>query len=150
MGPAAEMRLLLEAGDVEGLRAFHAKHSPHLDQPASHEAAEVAMHMARTQSRSVRFKLRAYSHSWLTERSLPSQLPDHLRPRAERMYPRIVEAVGVSVSASSVEMKPVARFIQQAMCDVVEDMYANGDKDPDLVRKRMREARGMIIDRIFG
>jgi len=103
------------------------------------------LHHARTQSESMPFRLRAYSHSWLCERGLPSGLPDILKPKAERIYPRVVEAVGVSVKAMSEASIPVAKAIEQAMSDAVADAYASGNRDPEFVRARMQEARARVM-----
>jgi hypothetical protein len=57
----------------------------------------VMLHMARTAAKSIPMGLRAYSHRWLVDHGLPSQLPDELKPKAERMYPQVVSAVGIAV-----------------------------------------------------
>jgi hypothetical protein len=56
----------------------------------------VMLHMARTAAKSIPMGLRAYSHRWLVDHGLPSQLPDELKPKAERMYPQVVSAVGIA------------------------------------------------------
>lgn len=150
MDPASAFRAALEAGDVAALRALWAVVSPHLPPPADDAEAEVSLHLARTAAESVSFDKRAYSHRWLTERSYPSQLPDPLRPRAERLYPRIASAVGISVNFSSPFLKPAAPIITKAMGDVVEDMFANGDTDPTLMKRRMFEAKDTEMKRLFG
>lgn len=96
------------------------------------------LHAARTVSESVPFQARAYSHRWLTERGLPSQLPDALKPKAERAYPRVVSGVGISVNSKYVEVK---NRVRGAMEYAVEDCYAMGDEDPVIVKKQMFEAR---------
>lgn len=136
--------------DVTGLKALWAHVFPHLHQPADDEQALIMLHHARTQAESVRFRLRAYSHAWLTERALPSGLPDRLRPRAERIYPRIVEGVGISVRARSPEMAPLADAVHRAMQDAVEDAYAEGRTDPVFVRKRMFDARAGVRQKLLG
>jgi hypothetical protein len=68
-------------------------------------------------------------------------LPDGLKPRAERMYPRIAEAVGISVTASHPLLKPVAASVERAMADAVEDAFAQGRREPEFLRARMQEAR---------
>jgi hypothetical protein len=104
----------------------------------------VTIHHARTQAPNIVFKLRAYSHAWLTERGFPSGLPDKLRPKAQRMYPRIVDAVGIAVKTPPWR-RELGKAIQKAMSDVVEDCYANGDTDPVLMRARMTEARMKVL-----
>lgn len=147
---AHEIRDLLESGDIEGCRRYWRKHAPNMPQPQSMDEAEKVLHLARTISDTVSFRQRAYSHSWLTERALPSQLPGNLRPRAERMYPTVVEAVGVSVNFTSPHLQPAAVEVRGVMNDIVLDSFANGDRDPELVRTRMLEAKDDTMRRLFG
>ena len=147
---AAAFRALLEAGDVGALRTAWGRVAAHLPQPETQEQAEVVMHHARTSSESISFKARAYSHRWLTERALPSGLPDELRRPAERLYPKIAEAVGISVGVSNPLFKPAAQEVQKAMSDAVEDAYAEGRKDPVFVQARMQEAREKTWRSLFG
>lgn len=148
---AAFRQVLLE-GDVAGLRALWAAHAPPgWTQPASDEEAALMLHRARTESEWVPFARRAWSHRWLCERGLPSGLPDSLRPRAERLYPRVVELVGISFNARSALLKPVAALAQAAACDAVADVYADDPHpDGDVVRGRIREARERTIRQLLG
>lgn len=150
MSVQAEFRTALESGDYRRLRVLHSAVAPHLPAPPDDEAAEISLHMARTQAEWLGEKPRCYSHAWLTERGLPSQLPDALKPKAERLYPRIVEAVFVSCNSNSALLKPVAKMAQKAACDAVEDCYANGDRDPVLVRARIREAKDRTFKALLG
>ena len=143
-------RNLLEAGDVDGLRAYWAQHAPAMPQPASREQAEIIMHRARTEAASITLRARAYSHAWLCERSLPSGLPDDLKPKAERMFPIIVEAVGISVNTMNPLMRPAMLEVRGAMEDAVNDAYADGRKDPVFVQARMAEARDRTMRALFG
>jgi hypothetical protein len=145
-----EFRAALEAGDIKRVRKASAIVFSHLPQPTSDTEAEASMHLARTQMDVIPLEARAWSHCWLTERDLPSQLPDELKPSAERMYPRVVEAVLVAATARTDFMKPAAKIIQAAMSDAVEDCYADGKRDPAFVRARMQEARGRTIKSLFG
>lgn len=147
---ALAFRNLLERGDVEGLRAFWRQASPHLPQPETREQAEFVMHRARTEAESLPLKSRAYSHRWLCDRDLPSGLPDNLKPRAERIYPRIVEAVGISVNARSAMLKPLARQVERAMADAVEEAYADGRTDPGFIRARMAEVKTRTWRQLMG
>lgn len=149
MNHAAEFRRCLEQCDVAAIRRLWAHVSPHLPQPASDTEALATIHRARTETKSIPLKLRAYSHRWLAERNLPSGLPDELRPAAERMYPRVVEAVGISVNAKSEWLRPVARAMQGAMSDAVMDAYAHGKTDPVFVKARMMEARELVKARLL-
>lgn len=106
--------------------------------------------MARTQAQTIPPHLRFYSHRWLLDHGLPSQLPDRLRPAAERMYPRKVDAVGVAVRSQVPEVRTA---ITGAMSNAVADCYANGDRDPEVVKPRMmaaraRERRGLMLPQI--
>ena len=95
--------------------------------------------MARTASVALPLKLRAYSHRWLLDHNYPSQLPDELKPRAERLYPQHIVAVGISVNSKYALVKDA---IQGAMQNAVVEAYADGnEKQPDIVKKRMLEAR---------
>ena len=142
-------RAALESLDVPLARKIWAHAMPNMPQPKTDAEAMIALHVARTAARSIAFKARAYSHAWLLDHGYPSQLPDNLRPRAERLYPRIVDGVGVAVRAISEERKPIARMIEKAMSDAVADCYANGDRNPDIVKARMREARASALRKLI-
>jgi hypothetical protein len=145
-----QFRQALEEGDVKLVRRLAAYVMPHLPQPASDAEAEATMHLCRTGRGNITLKARAYSHKWLLERGLPSHLPDHLKPSAERLYPRVVEAVGISVKSRNPLLKDAMASVQRSMELVVEDMYANGDKDPARVKTRMMEAHDDEMRRLFG
>lgn len=143
-------RQALEDGDVALLRKIWAHAAPHLPGPKNDAEAEIAMHNARTQAESVSFEKRAYSHAWLTERALPSALPDSLKPSAERLYPRVVEGVLIGVEARNPLLKPAAVSIRKAMEAVVADAYAEGRTSPAFVKARMAAARADETRRLFG
>lgn len=143
-----EMRRCLELLDVDGVRRLWAHISPHLPQPQSDAQALVMLHRARTEARSVRFKLRAYSHRWLVDNGWPSGLPDELKPKAERIYPRFVGGVGISVNTKSDWLKPAALEIRKSMENAVEDAYAEGRTEPAFVSARMAEARLYTINKL--
>jgi hypothetical protein len=150
MGAPDELLSCMERGDVAGCIAIWQRVAPHLPVPESDAQAQFVFHRARTETQKLAFRHRAYSHSWLVERGLPSGLPDHLKPKAARMYPRVVEGVGVSVKARNPEFRQLARDCQKAMTNVVEEMYADGATDPDLIKTRMHEARKITIRRALG
>jgi hypothetical protein len=143
MDRASEFRRCLLELDVIGACDLWFAVSPHLPQPKNNEEALITLHHARTQASSIPARLRCYSHAWLLERGLPSGLPDHLKPKADRMYPREVKAVGVAVGTLSQlpEFIERARAIQKAMSDAVAEAYADGVTDPDIVKARMGAAR---------
>ena len=134
----AEFRRCLVDLDLAGARAIWAAVAPHLPQPNGDTEALATLHLARTSSASIAGRLRFYSHRWLLDRGLPSQLPDRLKPRAERLYPRIAEGVGISVNSKYPE---VIRCVRGAMEYAVQDAYADGRSEPAFVSRRMREAR---------
>lgn len=144
-----EFRAALEAGDARLLHRMWQVFMPHLPQPDL-AGAEVSMHMARTSAASISLKARAYSHRWLLERSYPSQLPDKLKPSAERIYPRVVEAVGLSINSKNPYFKPAMDEVRRSMELVVEDCYANGDTSPEIVRPQMMGAYHKTMKSLFG
>lgn len=150
MSAQSEFIAALERGDVREVRRISEALHPHLPRAESDAAAEISMHMARTQVDALPLQTRVYSHRWLTERSLPSQLPDELKPSAERLFPTVAEAVFVSANVFNPEFKPAAAIVQRAMCDAVEDAYANGDREPSLVRRLMGEARRKTWKQLIG
>lgn len=145
-----DFRAALEAGNVRLLRRMWSTWFPHLPQPTTAEQAEAVMHHARTQAETISFKARAWSHRWLTERALPSGLPDRLRPSAERVYSRVVEGVGISVNCRNPILKPAMIEVRKAMENAVADCYASGETDPAIVRPRMAEAREKTMHSLFG
>ena len=113
--------------------------------------AELVFHVSRTKISKVRLKQRAYSHRWLTERGYPSDLPDELREKAERMYPTKVECVAICVAASSPFGVEMAKIIEKAMTDAVADVYAsNKHPDDELVRERILHAKAAAEKAILG
>ena len=136
-------RCLIEL-DVVGVCDLWFHVCPHLPQPKNNEEVLVTIHYARTTAQTVPLKLRCYSHAWLTERGLPSGLPDWWKPKAARLYPHQVTAVGVSVKALSEANAPLARAIEKAMSDAVQECYADGVTDPDIVKSRMDAARQRV------
>lgn len=140
-----DFRRILEDCDVAAARLAWSKLAPHLPQPKSDEDALITLHRARTEAQSVPFKKRAYSHRWLLDHGLPSGLPDGLRPLSERIYPKVAEAVGISVKARSEAMRPVAQAVERAMADAVAEAYSDGMKDPAFVRARMNDAKAAVL-----
>lgn len=141
---------ILETLDVAEARRVWAVVAPGAVQPDSDADMLVTLHLARTQAEAVPEGLRLYSHAWLLERGLPSQLPDALRPKAERLYPRIAEAVGISVNYSAPALRPAAEIIEAAMSDAVSEAFADGRRDPAFVTARMAEARATASRQLFG
>jgi hypothetical protein len=141
----------LETLDVSAARKVWGALSPHIPAPAKDADMLTMLHMARTQSDAIGFKLRAYSHRWLTERGYPSQLPDHLKPSAERLYPKVAHAVGISYNFRDEALKPAADMIRGAMEGAVMDADADGRlTDSPFVKARMYEARDKERRALFG
>jgi len=147
---SSTFRLLLERMDSAGAMKAWKEWFPDMPQPKTQEEAEIVLHYARTVADSVGFNSRAYSHAWLTERRLPSGLPDHLKPRAQRMYPVQVQAVGISINFKNPFLKPAADQIRKVMETRVEECYAEGVTDPDIVKKHMLEAKEQEEKALFG
>lgn len=150
MQHAAEFHRCMIAMDCVTARRLWATTNAHLHQPTSDDEMAIVLHHARTQSDQVPLKARAYSHAWLRERSLPTGLPDALKPAAERLYPVIVDAVAISCRASSALMAPIVGLVRGAMEDAVQDAYAEGRKDVPFVRARMQEARVKTVRQLVG
>lgn len=109
----------------------------------------VMLHIARTAARSMPLDLRAYSHRWLLDHGLPSRLPDNLKPKAERIYPRIVPAVGIAVTARSPEGKGAVEEIRLEMKNAVLEAAADGRLTDDaFVKARIMEARARARKRL--
>jgi len=144
MSLQAAFRQCLAEGDVRGMRRLSAEIAPHEPQPKDDAQAEVALHMARTQMESLPLRARAWSHRWLTERAYPSQLPDLLRPAAERIYANTVQTVGIAIKASP-HRREQALAARSAMETVVQEMFADGDRDPVLVSQQMLRARMRVL-----
>jgi hypothetical protein len=145
-----EMHRMLLDLDVAGLRRLWAHVAPGMPQPRSDAETIVLAHHARTQMQTVPPRKRFYSHRWLLDNGHPSGLPDRLKPSAERMYPKIADAVGISVNAKSDLYQPITTLVRGAMEDAVEDCYANGDRDPEIVKPRMYEAKKTAVRKLLG
>lgn len=143
------MRRCLEEHDVQTIRRLWAEVAPLMPQPKTDAEAEAIMHHACTQCYVVTLKSRAYSHRWLLDHGLPSGLPDKLRPRAERMYPVIADVIGIACGSASEAMRPALPIIRGAMETVVLDHYADGVKDPLVIKPRMLDARKNAIKKLF-
>jgi hypothetical protein len=147
---ADEFRRCLVELDVGGMRAIWRHVAPHLSAGNDSEVL-AAMHLARTSAATVPSNLRCYSHAWLIDHSFPSNLPDNLKAKADRLYPRVVEGVGISVNFSADAFKPAAPIIARVMSDAAHDIYAdNSHPDAGLVRVRLAEVRKIETVKLFG
>jgi hypothetical protein len=150
MAAREEFLDLLRQGDVDGIIRVWRMIAPDQPQPESREAAEAAMHLARTQTEGLEFVYRGVSHMWLTERGLPSMLPDHLRPSLDRVEQRIEARTGVAVMASSEYMKPVAKEVEKAMAAAAGECHGNGTDDPEIIRAQMEQAKSRTLRQMLG
>lgn len=160
---AVLFREYLATSDLNGLRSLWAHVAPHLPQPNGDYEVQVMMHMARTQSESIALNLRVYSHQWLLANGLPSQLPDRFKPVADRAHNGFALGVGIAMVTddpaqiadpqlrAEVEQKrKIAKMVQRAMGDAVEEAFAEGRKDTPFLRQRMGDARERVLRRLGG
>lgn len=141
---ADEFRRCLVDCDIEGIRKLWKHVYPSMPQPESDEDTLVCIHLTRTAAERVPFRFRAYSHAWLTERTIRSLLPDELRPKADRMYPHVVSAVGICVATLGNRKTDYHHAVMRAMSDRVADLYADGIEDPLIVKARMKEVHDRL------
>jgi hypothetical protein len=135
-------RCLIEL-DIDGIRGLHQATSGQL---LSEAETLTSLHYARTCANSLPLAARLYSHAWLCERGLPSGLPDELKPRADRLCPRQVRAVGIAVNTLAGKTE-LARMLEKAMSDSVLASLADGIEDSSLMKSRMVEAYRKAIRR---
>ncbi len=147
---ADAFRTALYDGDVHRTQALWAQVAPDMPQPENSGEAEVIMHQARTAADSVPMQKRIYSHAFLAERGLPSQLPDGMKPPRERKGPPVIfpaALIGVSTLCSSADRREEAKAMERAMADAVGDMITSGITDKARIAKRMWWARDAFIQR---
>lgn len=135
--------------DAPGARKLWAEVRPGMPQPKTDAEALKMLHLARVQSDAIGAVQRAYSHRWLLDHGLESPLPDHMKPKAERMYPAIVEAVGISVNGKGI-FKPIVTQVRGAMEAAVLECFADGDRATEIVRPRMMEAKDRTVKQLLG
>jgi len=144
------MRRALEAHDLVTCCKLWEQVAPNLPQPKNADDARVIMHHACTVAGNVAVRSRFYSHRWLIDHGYPSGLPDELKPKAERMFPKVIDAVGIACGTASEAMKPLVSHVRGAMENVVLDHYADGVKDPKIIKPRMMEARRYTLKKLLG
>lgn len=136
--------------DINLARKLWKHIAPNMPQPGNDADVLATMHMARTQMRTIAFKLRAYSHRWCVDNGFPSALPDELKPKAERIYPRIVDGVGIACKAMSPVTAPVLHLVRREMENAVLEAYADRRTEPSFVKGRMMEARAKAKRKLLG
>lgn len=134
-------RQCLEDVDTERLEKAWENCYPHLPVPKRRDDTLIVIHTARTMT-DMPLRLRAYSHRWLLDHGHQSYLPDELKPSAERLYPKVATAVGLSINTTNSMLKPAMPIIRGAMEQAVQEAYADG-KEADIphIKKRIQEAR---------
>jgi hypothetical protein len=149
-GPSALTTCLVEL-DVKGIRQLWHLIAPQMPQPKDDADALATMHYARTLMGSLSSRQRFYSHRWLLDHNMLSGLPDELKPSAERMYPKTVSAVGLSVNSRSDWLKPAVPLIRGAMETAIQEAYADGKADDvKFIKRRMAEAKTVATRKLFG
>lgn len=131
----ATFRHCLEQMDVGTAHKMWAELFPGYPQPKNYAETREMLHVARTQAESCKLVDRLYSHHWLTERDLPSKLPDKLRPWWDGT--KIVSAVGLVIHASNPRFEDRAVAIRKAMEKGIMEMYDAGITDPEKVSEHM-------------
>jgi hypothetical protein len=145
---SAEMLRCIRDCDAESAMRLWKAVRPHAAQPENAHQALIMLHYARTKLGNMPQRLRFYSHCWLRGHDLPSALPDHLKPKAERMYPIIVQAVGVSSGGLGGSKGAFNYAIQDVMRDAVLETQADGhDLASPVVKHRMLEKRALFKKR---
>lgn len=141
---------LLIAGDFKQCRRYWAERMPGMKQPESDEEAEIAMHIARTQS-AIPTMLRLWSHKWLQERNLPSYLPEHLKDKADKLRPVRAEAVAIAVAAEP-HLQQAANVIRRGMERSIAELFAESRGTPHytLIQERLNESRKREFKKLFG
>lgn len=115
---------------------------PRDPQPENDLQAVIMLHYARTKIASMPEGLRLYSHCFLRDYGIPSALPDHLRPKAERLYPVGTRSVGVSSGKAGGGKTVFNLAVQKVMSDAVLETYADGHIDnPQKIKARILEMR---------
>ena len=151
MDSARAVRQCLEELDVQAIRSLWHLIAPNAPQPENDRDALIALHMARTKTKTLTPRQRYYSHRWLLNHNQLSMLPDEEKPPAERMYPQVVSSVGISVGSGSDLITPAIPIILGAMENAVHEAYADGRRDDiPFLKQRMNEARATAVRKLFG
>jgi len=144
------MRRALEEHDLVTCCKLWEHVAPNMPQPKDETEARIIMYHACTQAANVSLQSRAYAHRWLIDNGFPSGLPDELRPKAEQICPKFADGVGIACGTTSAAMAPLIPYVRGAMEHVVLDHYADGVKDPKIIRPRMMQARADTIKKLLG
>lgn len=143
----AMMRCIRDCDAVLAMRIWKWER-PNAAQPENVYQATMMLHYARTKLSNIPHKERFWSHCWLLDHAFPSALPDHLRAKAERMYPVEVAVVGIA-SGSGPQRKNAFNYaVEKVMSDAVLEMQADGHRlGAPIVKARMLEKRAIFKKR---
>ena len=73
------------------------------------------------------------------------------KPKAERMYPRVAAAAGFAWNSSSAILRPAKPYVDRAVGDRVEELFANGDGgNTELVKREMIDTKNRTLKHLFG
>jgi len=134
--------------DVKRAMGIWKSERPNAAQPENEYQATMMLHYARARMPSMPEQLRFYSHSWLINNGFPSELPDELKPKAQRMYPILAGAVGVSSGSLGGRKSAFNYAIDKVMSDAVLETHADGYKlDSPIVKHRILEMRALFKKR---
>lgn len=150
-GHEAEAHRCIRDLDVAGYRRLWRHIAPHLPQPTDDKQAAAMLHHARTQSTKLPLKLRAYSHRYLLDHGLPSGLPDHMKPKAERLYPVVREMVGLSINYSAAFLKPAADEIRSTLeIEVLDAFSGTRTVDHSKLRAHLLDTKDRAQQQLIG
>lgn len=150
MGARREFQQALRDRDVPALMRLSKGLFPVGQQPKDEKEAVAMMHIARTAASFLSMAARSYSHFWCQDNGVPSMLPAHLLPKAERFRPTVQKAVGIALATGKEWLKPAMPLIGMAMAKQVSDNAELIDGDPDLLRDKILFAKGDEFKRLFG
>lgn len=138
----AQFRQALAEGNYMDMWQLMIVAFPGAPAPKTPEQAEIIMHRIRTETESISNRLRCYSDCWLVERNYPSALPDKLKPLSMRLYPRVVDGVGIAVRMPKI-FQEIGIQVQASMEGAVEELAADRKdlSDRPLVHGLMFERR---------
>lgn len=150
------MRQCLIELDARRARTIWHVIAPHLPRCDSDADMLTTLHVMRTaESHLTRWfprHLRFYSHRWLLDQGLPSLLPDHLKPSAERMYPKKMRVLGYAPAGAAGE--EACAMIGAAMFTKFAELEADGTTDkaraePEIQRARFKERRALMLPKRY-
>lgn len=150
MGARREFQQALRDRDIPALMRLSKVLFPADQQPKDERDALAMMHIARTGASFLSMAARSYSHFWCQDNGVPSMLPAHLLPKAERFRPTVKKAVGIALATGKEWLKPAIPILGMAMAKQVTDNAELIEGDPGLLRDKILFAKGDEFKRLFG